>query len=152
MNTQLPTTTLYDRDFNLWIETTVRQLRKRNFASVDWENLFEELESLGKQQKRELENRLIVLLEHILKLAYWESEREYNARGWRGTILEQRKQIVRLLKDNPSLKPYLTEVFESCYGDARDIAITKTGLKGEIFPPQPLLTLEQALDENWLPT
>ena len=76
MNTQLPTTTLYDRDFNLWIETTVRQLRKRNFASVDWENLLEELESLGKQQKRELENRLIVLLEHILKLAYWESERE----------------------------------------------------------------------------
>ena len=102
--------------------------------------------------ERELENRLIVLLEHILKLAYWESEREYNARGWRGTIVEQRKQIARLIRDNPSLKPYLTEVFESCYGDAHDIAITKTGLKGEIFPSQPLLTLEQALDENWLPS
>ncbi len=70
MNTQLPTTNLYDRDFNLWIATTVRQLREGNFASVDWENLLEELESLGKQQKRELENRLIVLLEHILPLLF----------------------------------------------------------------------------------
>jgi hypothetical protein len=109
------------------------------------------LEDLGSQKKNELESRLMVLFEHILKLAYWDEERKDNARGWKGTIREQRKQLARLLKKNPSLKPYLTEVFQECYSDARDIAIDKTGLPPETLPIQPILTQEQALDENWLP-
>jgi hypothetical protein len=143
------TKSLYETDYQLWIETTVDRLHRHDYKSVDWKNLIEELESLGKQQQQELENRLIVLLEHLLKLAYWQNEREDNERGWKGTIIEQRKRINRLLKKNPSLKPYLSQVFLECYLDARDITITKTALSPDTFPPQPLLTIEQVLDEQW---
>jgi hypothetical protein len=157
MTAQLPNklvihpSTLYDRDYQSWLLTTIQQLQKRDFDSVDWENLIEELDGLAKQQQQELENRLIQLFEHLLKLTYWDSELSDNARGWKGSIREQRKQISRLLKKNPSLKPYLIEVFVDCYADARDITIDKTGLSPGIFPREPIVTIEQALDENWLP-
>ena len=142
---------LYERDFYWWLNLTIQQIKERDFEAVDWENLLEELEDLGSASKNELESRLMVLFEHLLKLAYWQEEREYNARGWRGTIREQRKRLARLLKKNPSLKPYLLEVFEECYGDARDITSDKTGLPPETLPIKPIMTPEQALDENWLP-
>ncbi len=142
---------LYNQDFYHWIQTTVKNIRNQNLNSLDWENLLVELEDLGNEQKHQLENRLIVLFEHLLKLAYWHQERDYNSRGWKGTIIEQRKQIKKLLKRNPSLKPYLLEIFVEAYQDARDIAIVKTELKAEIFPVEPNLTSDQTLDENWLP-
>lgn len=149
MSKQSSTTTLYEQDYYLWIQTTLKQLQEKKLELLDWEHLIEELDCLGKQQQQELENRLIILLEHLLKLAYWQIEKEYNERGWLGTIIEQRKQISRLLKKNPSLKPYLGEVFEDCYIDARDITVVKTGLPSETFPILPPLTIEQALDEHW---
>lgn len=147
----LTSQTLYRQDFYLWLQTTIAQIRSQSFESVDWDHLLEELEDLGNASKHRLESRLLVLLDHLLKLAYWRAEREYNARGWKGTIIEQRKQIKKLLKNNPSLKPYLTEVFEETYQDARDIVIVKTELASDIFPLQPTFTLEQVLDESWLP-
>lgn len=97
MTAQLPevtaNSTLYERDYCLWIQTTARQIREKNFEAVDWDNVLEELESLGKSDKRELRNRVTVLLEHLLKLAYWDSERLLNQRNWKGTIKEQRRQI-----------------------------------------------------------
>lgn len=142
---------LYNQDFYHWIQTTLKNIRNQNLNSLDWENLLVELEDLGNEQKHQLENRLIVLFEHLLKLTYWHQERDYNSRGWKGTIIEQRKQIKKLLKRNPSLKPYLLEIFVEAYQDARDIAIVKTELKAEIFPVEPNLTSDQTLDENWLP-
>ncbi|MFK0731034.1 MAG: DUF29 domain-containing protein [Gloeotrichia echinulata HAB0833] len=142
---------LYSQDFYQWIQTTIQNIRNRELNSLDWENLLEELEDLGNEQKHQLENRLLVLLEHLLKLTYWHQERNYNSRGWKGTIIEQRKQLKKLLKRNPSLKPYLLEVFAEAYQDARDITIVKTGIEPEIFPLEPIVTPEQALDENWLP-
>lgn len=142
---------LYDQDFYEWIQTTVQNIRNQDLKSLDWENLLVELEDLGNEQKHQLENRLIVLFEHLLKLTHWHQERDYNSRGWKGTIIEQRKQIKKLLKRNPSLKPYLSEIFIETYQDARDITIVKTEMKAEIFPGEPNFTPEQALDENWLP-
>ena len=142
---------LYSQDFYQWIQTTIQNIRNRELNSLDWENLLEELEDLGNEQKHQLENRLLVLFEHLLKLTYWHQERNYNSRGWKGTIIEQRKQLKKLLKRNPSLKPYLLEVFAEAYQDARDITIVKTGIEAEIFPLEPIVTPEQALDENWLP-
>ncbi|XZF65337.1 MAG: DUF29 domain-containing protein [Gloeotrichia echinulata DVL01] len=142
---------LYSQDFYQWIQTTIQNIRNRELNSLDWENLLEELEDLGNEQKHQLENRLLVLFEHLLKLTYWHQERNYNSRGWKGTIIEQRKQLKKLLKRNPSLKPYLLEVFAETYQDARDITIVKTGIEPEIFPLEPIVTPEQALDENWLP-
>ncbi|MEB3309184.1 MAG: DUF29 domain-containing protein [Snowella sp.] len=141
----------YTDDFYQWLEITRQQIENQQFSVVDWQHLLEELEALGNEQKNQLESRLIVLFEHLLKLAYWVQEKDYNQRGWQGTIIEQRKQIKRVLKKNPSLKPYFLEIFEECYQDARDITIVKTGLSNDIFPTAPILTPEQALDESWLP-
>ena len=157
MNTNIKRTSipnpspLYNLDYNLWIDTTITQIKERNFDLVDWDNMLEELESLGKSDKRELRNRLTVLIEHLLKLAYWEAEREANARGWKNTIKEQRRQIKILLNDSPSLKPYLLEKFSDCYADAKEDAADNTGLSMDTFPSEPLFTLEEALNPHYLP-
>lgn len=155
MKVQFPTDnqfkSLYEQDFYGWLQTTIQHIHKGELDSVDWKNLLDELEDLGNEQKHKLESRLLVLFEHLLKLAYWEQERDYNRRGWEGTIVEQRKQLKRLLKKSPSLNPYFLKVFEDCYQDARDITIVKTGLNSDRFPSTPILTPEQALDETWLP-
>ena len=91
------------------------------------------------------------LIEHLLKLAYWETERERNRKHWKGEIINFRKQIKRLLRDSPSLKPYLKSVFEECYQDGREIATEKSELPLSTFPEEPIAPLEQILDENWLP-
>ena len=126
--------TLYQQDYNLWIEKTIKLIQEKNFNAVDWENLTEELDSLRKLDKRELRNRLIVLLEHLLKLAYWDSERENNQRGCRTTIREQRRQIKVLLDDSPSLKPFLENIFAECYAHAREEVIEKSDLSSSVFP------------------
>lgn len=114
--TQAPTAlTLYDRDYLLWIEDTVNQLRNKKFHRLDLANLIEEIEDLGKSQKRELKSRLGELLEHILKRTYIDMPDCYG--GWVESVDKQRIALRRLLKDSPSLKPYLVEVFDEVYSD-----------------------------------
>ncbi|MFM6518330.1 MAG: DUF29 family protein, partial [Microcystis panniformis] len=67
---------LYDRDYQLWLENTINQLRRGDFQAVDWQNLLEELADLGKSERRALESLLTRLLEHLLKLTYWQSQRD----------------------------------------------------------------------------
>ncbi len=143
--------TLYEDDYYLWVDTTVRKLRCAEFDTVDWENLIEEIESIGRSEKRALASLLTRLFEHLLKLTYWESEREKNANKWKGEITAFRLQIKKLLKDSPSLKPYLTEIFDECYLDARKVISQLTGKKLANFPPQAITTIEEVLDENWFP-
>jgi hypothetical protein len=107
---------LYDRDFYLWIEDTVARLKARDFEQLDIENLIEEVETLGRSEKRELKNRLDVLLAHLLKRYYVEMPENY--RGWVDTIDEQRRQVESLLEQSPSLKLYFAEVFDDCYAYA----------------------------------
>lgn len=107
---------LYEQDFALWIDDTVARLKARNFDQIDLINLIEEIESLGRSDKRELESRLEVLLAHILKRVYVDRADDY--RGWILTIAEQRRQLKRLLKASPSLKNYLNDIFAEIYQDA----------------------------------
>lgn len=99
------TDTLYKRDFVAWCEDTAAKLRRRDIDNLDFENLIEEIESLGRSDRRELKNRLTVLLAHILKRIYVNSPENFN--GWELTIIEQRRQIRDLLEESPSLKPDL---------------------------------------------
>jgi hypothetical protein len=145
------TSTLYDSDYQLWLENTINQLRRGDFQAVDWPNLLEELADLVKSERRALECLLTRLLEHLLKLTYWQSQRDYNQAAWKGEIRTFRKQIKKLLRDSPSLKPYLSEILEECYTDAREIIIDITQLDASIFPGEVLANLEEILDENWLP-
>ncbi len=142
---------LYDQDYQLWLETTLEQLRNSEYSQVDWENLLEEIEGMTRRDKRALKSLLTRLFEHFLKLAYWKSEREYNQAGWKGEIRNFRVRIKRLLKDSPSLKPYLAEIIEECYQDARRITCDKMQISTKQLPSDSIANLEQILDENWLP-
>ncbi|MDJ0511632.1 MAG: DUF29 domain-containing protein [Crocosphaera sp.] len=142
---------LYNQDYQLWLETTLEQLRKGEYSQVDWENLLEEIEGMTRSDKRALKSLLTRLFEHFLKLAYWETERNYNQAGWKGEIQNFRVQIKDLLEDSPSLKPYLREILDKSYKDAVKITYKKTQLPSNTFPDAPMANVEQILDDDWLP-
>ena len=108
---------LYEQDILLWVEETVSKLKAKDFESLDLDNLIEEVESLGISQKKELINRLIVLLEHLLKRLYVDLPYDYN--GWERTIRTQRNNLQVLIKQVPSLKSR----WESSFIDAWEIAL-----------------------------
>lgn len=124
-------TSLYEQDFYQWVQTTVKQLRSRDLTNLDWDNLIEEIDSLGKQEKRELVNRLIVLLMHLLK---WEFQAEKRSRSWLATIKIQRLEIAQHLKSNPSLKSYINNAVINAYEIAILEAVKETGLSIKTFP------------------
>src|SRR6266849_1972761 len=95
---------LYEQDFYAWTQTTAALIRAGKWYDLDWEALAEEVESLGKSQHRELGSRLDVLVMHLLKWRYQPSE---HSRSWRSTIRTQRRELRRLLQQNPSLLPLI---------------------------------------------
>lgn len=148
-STEPTTQTLYDQDYYLWLKTTINQLRTGQFSAVDLENLLEELETMGRSEKRAIESLLTNLLVHLLKLKYWDNEREISQGHWQGEVRTFRRQIKKSLKDSPSLKPYILEIFDECYQDARKEASDRSQLPIDTFPLIPIGSLEQILDENW---
>ena len=137
---------LYERDFYLWIQTTAQQLKEGKFNEIDLPNLIEEIESMGRSEKRELKNRLIVLLMHLLK---WQYQPEKRSESWRSTITEQRICIEGLLEDSPSLQPLISEVFNDCYQKARLKASDETGIELKFFPKESPFTLEETLQVSF---
>jgi GrpB-like predicted nucleotidyltransferase (UPF0157 family) len=107
---------LYDRDFALWIEDTVSKLKAKNVENLDWENLIEEVEGLTRKDRRELKNRLITLFEHALKRQYVPLTDCY--RGWEVTIKRTQSKLRDILKDSPSLRNCLLEIYHDCYEEA----------------------------------
>ena len=101
---------LYESDFLLWTEETVAKLKSKDFDHVDFENLIEEIESLGRSEKKEVRNRLKTLLEHLIKRIYINMPQEFN--GWERTIREQRAEIKIELNDMPSLKRFWDELLD----------------------------------------
>ncbi|MEH1918414.1 DUF29 domain-containing protein [Nostoc sp.] len=148
---QSATQTLYDEDYYLWLRTTINQLRAGQFSDVDLDNLLEELETMGRREKRTVKSLLIRLFEHLLKLTYWDKERERNEGYWKGEIRTFRREIKDQLKESPSLKPYILEIFDVCYQEARAEASDRSKLPIDTFPVALLGSLEQILDENWFP-
>jgi hypothetical protein len=115
-------TDVYATDFYAWCLTTAALVREGQWDAIDPEALAEELESLGKSQKRELEHRLEGLVMHLLK---WEHQpgRRQEGHSWYDTIREHRSQIARLLRDNPSLKPQVAPILAEVYPEARAWAL-----------------------------
>ena len=142
---------LYELDYNLWVLETVKQLESKNFSDLDLENLLEEVQDLSQRYQNKLESLLIRLFEHLLKLSYWHSEIERNRGHWEGEIINFRLQIKRLLKRSPSLRSFAEEILTDCYEDGRKIAAKRSQLPIDVFPAQPIASLEQLLDESWLP-
>lgn len=144
-----PTTDLYERDFLAWTENQAEALRTRQVDAIDWVNLLEEVESMGASQRRELESRLTILLMHLMK---WVWQPEKRTTSWKLTIQGQRRELVRLIKQSPSLKPLIPEVLGELWNDARDDAEVETGLPLQSFPAAcPWDVSSQVLNKEWWP-
>jgi ParB-like chromosome segregation protein Spo0J len=139
---------LYERDFNLWVEQQVALLESGAFKRLDLANLMEEIADMARSQKRAIRSDLVVLLTHLLK---WRQQPDNRSTGWAGSIVEHRRRIREEIEDSPSLAGYPGEVFERCYRAAREQAAAETGLPKSRFPESSPYTLEQTLDPDFLP-
>jgi Domain of unknown function DUF29 len=140
----MQTTTLYDQDFYAWTQRQVELLQAGRWNELDIENLIEEIESLGKQQRQELRNRLGVLLGHLLK---WRYQPEARSRSWTATIREQRRRIQEHVQDNPSLKSYLPEAITRGYQDGLDLVERETPIEMETLPQTCPFSLSEIFEE-----
>jgi len=139
---------LYDRDFFEWTRCNAALLRARQFEQADMEHIAEEIEGAGKAQRCELDSRMRVILAHLLK---WQAQRERRGRSWRATIDVQRGELLRLLRQMPSLTNYLREGIDETYELAVKSAIAETDLPDEAFPSRCPFAVEQLLDTGFFP-
>lgn len=138
----------YDQDFYSWTIEQANLLRNGQFNSLDVENLIEEIESMGRSEKRELESRLTVLLLHLLKWKYQEVRR---GRSWQLSIDEQRIKFEEVLEENPSLKPRLDEILYKAYRLAVIQASRETNISKSIFPTSCPWNLAELTQEDYYP-
>lgn len=140
--------TLYETDFHRWTQEQAEFLRHQQWDQIDRVHLIEEIESLGKQQRQELRNRLAILIAHLLK---WDYQHQCRSRSWLATIRIQRRDTLRLLDENPSLKSYLDQAQKDAYVNARDLAMGDTNLPEQTFPLMCPYTLADILDNYFFP-
>lgn len=136
------TTSGYDQDFFKWTKTQASLLKKKELEDLDIVNLIEEIESLGRNDKRSLRSHLVVLLTHLLKIEY-QSEMQGNSSSWESPVKNATRQINVLIEDSPSLKNELKKVFFSAYQDALEMAAIATRLPIETFPEDCPWTLNE---------
>lgn len=141
-------TNLYDKDVYTWALQQADALRRRSANEIDWDNVAEEIESVGKTEARELESRFAVLLTHLLK---WRFQAEKRSGSWRATIRIQRIELTRLLEQNPGLKPRRDELLGVAYQVARIQAAGETELPEATFPDSNPFTLSEVLDPEFWP-
>jgi uncharacterized protein DUF29 len=136
---------LYDRDYVAWLDQQARHLRTGRLAALDVDHVAEELEGLRSSQRLELENRLEVLIVHLLK---WDHRPDQRTNRWRATVAEQRSRIRRLLRASPSLKPSVAEAAGDVHPDAVEQASIETGLSASVFPRTLPYTVEQIFERE----
>jgi len=140
--------TLYQSDFYTWARQQADLLREGRFDTLDAEHLIEELEAMGSRERRELANRLTVLLTHLLK---WQFQPSRQGASWALTIRVQRMDIADLLNDEPGLTPEIPQAFEKAYRKARLLAAKETGMGESTFPKQSPYSMEQTMADDFLP-
>jgi hypothetical protein len=144
----MKTADLYDTDFAEWAQQNAELLRSGRVSEADLENIAEEIEDLGRRERHALESRFMRLMEHLLK---WQYQPERRGNSWRRSMLVQRQGIQDLLEESPSLRPTLTELIPKAYGRAASLAALATGHSRSEFPVECPFTLEQLLDDEYLP-
>ncbi|MGF1516487.1 MAG: DUF29 domain-containing protein [Nodosilinea sp.] len=137
---------LYATDFYAWTQAQANFLRQGKIDYLDVVNLVEEIESLGRQQKQELKNRLGVLIGHLLK---WQYQTGHRSKSWKYTIQEQRLQILDLLDQNPSLKAYQDEAVTKGYQLGLLLVGRETPLNPQDLPNDCPFNLGQILDNSF---
>lgn len=138
----------YENDFYTWTQQQAALLKSGKFSDLDVDNLIEEIETMGRSEKRELESRLTILLLHLLKWKYQEVRR---GRSLELTIEEQRIKFTETLEENPGLKPALNEIVRKAYKLAVIQASKETKISKNIFPECCPWNLEQIISEVFYP-
>jgi Domain of unknown function DUF29 len=136
----------YDTDVYEWTKEQADALRRRATNELDWDNLAEEIESLGRGDRRRIKSLLEILILHLLK---WKYQPEWQCGSWRGSILEARHRLEDLLEESPSLRPLPAEHLPKAYARGRQKALAEIGLYplSEACP----WTIDQILDKDFLP-
>ncbi len=139
---------LYESDFYAWTQEQANLLLAQQWNQLDVLNLVEEIKSLGRRERQELRNRLSILIGHLLK---WEYQPNQRSRSWLATIRIQRRDILKLLNDNPSLQSYIPEALTEAYENARDLASGETNLSWETFPEHCVYLWEEITNDCFFP-
>lgn len=139
---------LYDQDFYAWANEQAALLRAGKLSEADIEHIAEEVESLGKTEKRELVSRLRVLMLHLLK---WKFQPSLRGRSWEASIKVQRLDLLEHLQDNPSLRPVIATILEKAFKGAVLEAIAETGFSDKTFPQKCPWTFEEMMAEDFWP-
>ena len=140
---------VYESDFYAWAMEQAALLRARRFDAADIDNIAEEIESMGRGEKRELVNRLAVLLLNLLK---WQFQPGFRSPSWSAAIREQRLRLRDHLDDNPSLKAHLDDALARGYRLAAIGAARETGLPESAFPKSAPYAFEQAAGDAFWPS
>ena len=143
-----PATVSYGKDFYAWSKDQAARLRALRPAQVDWENLAEVIESVGRSDRRSVQSDLKVILVHLIKWRYQPQKRKS---GWRASIREHRDRIERILEDSPSLGRVPVQSLAGEYRKARLEAIEDTGLPKGRVPESCPFSIEQVLDPSYWP-
>ena len=143
---------LYDSDFYAWTQEQGEKLRARaafdHRGDLDWDNLAEEIEGVGRSERREIASRLTLIMTHLLK---WRFQPMHRSRSWSGTIREQRRMLRRVLDDSPSLASFPAEILAEEYAAAVAQASDETGLSPDVFPATCPFAIDDILTPDFLP-
>lgn len=145
-----PDSQLYDTDFSLWIERQIALLRGGRFDEIDIDHLIEEMEGLSRKEKQEVESRALLILVHLLKLSF--SSASEPRRGWRRTVMVQRRSLDRML--TTTLRQHLSAQVYTLYQDARRLTAVELetdAVEPDVLPEACPYTLDEVLDAEWLP-
>jgi hypothetical protein len=137
---------LYETDFVTWAEQQATLLKQGHFDQLDLANLIDEVLDLSKRERQALYSNLKIILLHLLK---WSNQPTVRSNSWRASIREHRQRVDRQLKESPSLKPYLQEIFADCYQDARLLAADETELPENTFPSECPFTVTDSLNPDF---
>jgi hypothetical protein len=136
---------LYDTDYVAWLSEQLAHLRAGRLAALDIKNVTEELEGLLKYERRQLENRLVELILHLLK---WDHAPRRRSNRWRSTVQRQRSRTRRLLRDSPSLRSGVERMCHELYPEALERAAIETELRETAFPQTLPYAVEQIFERE----
>ncbi len=146
----------HDKDFYAWAMEQAARLREAAASGtnlpLDWENLAEEIESMGRSDRLEVTSRLARIIEHLLKLELSPADRPRN--GWKRSVIQQRTALGRVLRDSPSLRAKLEEFLPNAWADGRQDALfglEADGLFDRDLPRECPYRLEELLDPGFWP-
>jgi hypothetical protein len=142
------TSDLYEEDFFEWTRRNAELLRAGRLQQADIEHIAEEIEDMGKRDRRELKSHVRLLLIHLLK---WQLQPRRRSRSWNDTIISERIEIDGILKQSPGLLAKICDYLVENYKDAVRLAVIETGLLVDRFPGECPFTVEQLLDPEFLP-